>query len=95
MKTNYRNPLPALAPRERELVDLIVSGRSDKEAASILGVTRHGVDATWRRIFNKFGVHTRLDVILLAYGLRHTTEIRSTEPRSYRRAAPCGIVRSK
>jgi DNA-binding CsgD family transcriptional regulator len=84
-----------LTQRERELLELIVSGHNDKSAASILGISRHGVDATWRRIFKKLDVHSRIEAILLAYGLRHTTEIRATETRSYRPASSRGIVRSK
>ena len=62
--------LPALATREHELVSLIVAGNNDKQAAEALGISRHGVDATWRRIFKKLSVHSRIEAVLMVYGLR-------------------------
>ncbi len=58
-------PLPAqsediaLAPREREVLDLLATGAMYKEVAKHLGVSRNTVITHIRRIYKKLHVHSR------------------------------------
>lgn len=51
-----------LSPREREICELLSIGATDKEIATKLGITEHGVDFHLRNIFRKLGTHSRVRV---------------------------------
>jgi len=48
-----------LAPREREVLDLLAAGAMYKEVARHLGVSRNTVITYIRRIYKKLHVHSR------------------------------------
>jgi DNA-binding CsgD family transcriptional regulator len=48
-----------LAPREREVLDLLAAGAMYKEVAKQLGVSRNTVITYIRRIYKKLHVHSR------------------------------------
>jgi DNA-binding NarL/FixJ family response regulator len=48
-----------LAPREREVLDGLVKGRTVKEIASDMGVSYHTVDTYLRRLYDKLDVQSR------------------------------------
>ena len=48
-----------LTPREREVADLLVQGKSYKEIADVLFISPHTVKNTSSRIYEKAGVRTR------------------------------------
>ena len=59
-----------LTPREREVVDLVVSGKTNKEIASGIGVTPQAIDARRAKAMAKLGVQSVPE--LVEYVLRHT-----------------------
>jgi DNA-binding NarL/FixJ family response regulator len=50
------DPLAALSPREREVMELMAEGRSNKGIAEVLVVTPHAVEKHVTSIFSKLGV---------------------------------------
>ena len=50
------DPLQALTPREREVLELMAQGRSNKGIAEVLVVTPHAVEKHVTSIFSKLGV---------------------------------------
>ncbi len=54
-------PRPArrLAPRERDVLDAMLAGLSDKGITERLHITRHTVNQYAKRLFLAFGVHSR------------------------------------
>ncbi|TAL10532.1 MAG: response regulator transcription factor [Nitrospirae bacterium] len=60
-----------LSPREREIVALLVSGKSNKEMAEQIGLSSDTVKAHLQHIFRKIGVSSRLEaVVFLLTGRR-------------------------
>ena len=56
-----REPAPAaLAPRERQILALIASGRTSREIASQLGIARSTVDSCTRSAMAKTDSRTRV-----------------------------------
>ena len=52
------DPLAGLTPREREVLELMAEGRSNKGIAEVLVVTPHAVEKHVTSIFTKLGVAT-------------------------------------
>jgi DNA-binding NarL/FixJ family response regulator len=52
------DPLEGLTPREREVLELMAEGRSNKGIAEVLVVTPHAVEKHVTSIFGKLGVAT-------------------------------------
>ena len=50
------DPLDGLTPREREVLELMAEGRSNKGIAEVLVVTPHAVEKHVTGIFTKLGV---------------------------------------
>jgi len=61
--------LPALTPRERELVDLVRQGLRNRDIAARLGVTEGTVKVYLHSIFDKVGVGSRTELAIRASGL--------------------------
>jgi len=59
------NPFATLSIREMEVVDLIASGYSNAEIASILVISPHTVNDHTKKIYRKLNVHSRLEVAAL------------------------------
>jgi DNA-binding CsgD family transcriptional regulator len=55
---------PKLTPREKDVIDqMIIQGRSTREAASVLGITAKSVLALRYRIMMRFGVDKWMEVV--------------------------------
>ncbi|MCB1390276.1 MAG: response regulator transcription factor [Rhodobacteraceae bacterium] len=61
-------PPPALSDRERQTLNLIVSGRSNREIADTLGISAKTVDRHRTNLMQKLDVHSVAQ--LIAYALR-------------------------
>ena len=51
-----------LSPRERDVYELIVQGRSNKEIARSLFISESTTKVHVRHIYEKLGVHTRTEL---------------------------------
>ena len=57
-----------MTPREREVINLIAEGLSNKEIASRLHIATHTVKSHVRNIMEKLMLHTRLQIAAYAHG---------------------------
>lgn len=58
-----------MTPREREVINLIADGLSNKAIASDLRISPHTVKSHVRNIMEKLALHTRLQIAAFAHGL--------------------------
>jgi DNA-binding NarL/FixJ family response regulator len=58
-------PLSRLTPRQSEALGLLAVGKSNKEIALALGVLPQTIKSTFRKVFKKLGVHTRIEAALI------------------------------
>lgn len=56
-------PETLLTPREEEVLACVFEGKQDKEIASALGIGMATVHTHMHRIFEKLGVHSRLEIL--------------------------------
>ncbi|HET6763065.1 MAG TPA: response regulator transcription factor [Longimicrobiaceae bacterium] len=56
-----------MTPREREVIDLIADGLSNKEIAGRLGIATHTVKSHVRNVMEKLALHTRLQIAAFAH----------------------------
>lgn len=61
-----RQRLRVLTPRESEIVDAIVAGRTTKQIAEVLGVSQRTIDAHRAAILQKLNISSAADLIRLA-----------------------------
>lgn len=61
--------MECLTKREREIVDLLVLGKSNKEIASVLYISVHTVKTNLEHIYEKLGIYNR--VMLAVYAVRN------------------------
>ncbi len=69
MKNGHDLTLPstrALSKRERQVLDHLVCGRTNKQIAQRLGVTDHTVKTQVTRIYEKLEVRNRLDLLSMS-----------------------------
>jgi DNA-binding NarL/FixJ family response regulator len=59
-------PLSALSPREREVLQLVVEGRSSKEIARIVHISAKTVDTYRSRLMHKLGVRDLASLVRFA-----------------------------
>jgi len=59
-------PKQVLTGREREVLKLLVEGRTVRSAASTLGVSAKTVDAHKFNLMRKLGVHNKVDLVMSA-----------------------------
>lgn len=59
-----------LTPREAQVCKLLCQGLCDKDIAARLGIGVQNVKNRDREIFWKYGVRTRLELVVLIYGQR-------------------------
>jgi DNA-binding NarL/FixJ family response regulator len=70
MKKNIRpSPLNSLSPREREVLKLVVEGRTSKEIAQTIGVKPTSVHTYRSRIMDKLEIYDIASLVRLA--IRH------------------------
>lgn len=55
-----------LSPREKEILDLLVKGKTIKEAASLLGIGYHTADEYIRAVYEKLHVTSRAGAVAKA-----------------------------
>jgi len=55
-----------LTDREREVLQLLAEGRSNKEVASVLGVSVHTIDTHRTNLMQKLGVHNTAEIVIYA-----------------------------
>lgn len=55
-----------LTPREREVLKLLVEGRTVRSVASVLGLSAKTVDAHKFNLMRKLGVHNKVDLVMSA-----------------------------
>lgn len=68
-QANADDPWHSLTDAELQIVAHVVDGLTNREVATLLVVSRHTVDAHLKHIFVKLGIHTRVELTVLA--LRH------------------------
>ncbi len=64
----FRDDAGLLTPREREILALVASGRTNGELARILWISPHTVRKHLENAFDKLGVHTRTAAVARAFG---------------------------
>ncbi|MDA0271067.1 MAG: LuxR C-terminal-related transcriptional regulator [Chloroflexi bacterium] len=62
----FDNVRPALTPREAEVLHLLAEGRSYRTAADALGLEWRTVQVHARNIYQKLGVHSKVEAVLAA-----------------------------
>lgn len=60
------DPWHALTKSELRIVTHVVAGLTNREIAALLVVSRHTVDAHLKHIYIKLGIHTRVELTVLA-----------------------------
>lgn len=74
-RTSRSDPLAALTPREREVLELMAEGHSNSGIAACLVISEGAVEKNVQRIFLKLGlqvdatVHRRVRAVLTLYGV--------------------------
>jgi len=68
-KNGKTNPFRRLSPREREVVRLVVDGRTSKEIAALLRVNPGSIDTYRSRLMAKLEIHDVATLVRLA--IRH------------------------
>ena len=63
--------LATLTAREREIVSLVVEGLRNEEVARRIGITEKTVRNHLTAVFDKVGVSSRLELVVLAFGAGH------------------------
>jgi DNA-binding NarL/FixJ family response regulator len=59
--------LDALTPREVEILTLVGTGRSNAQMAASLFITENTVKTHVARVFDKLGIHERVQAVIIAY----------------------------
>ena len=57
-------PFATLTPREREVIEWLVAGKTDRDIATILGCSHRTVQKHLQRIYEKLGVETRTAAVV-------------------------------
>lgn len=60
------DPLAALTPRERQILELLAAGRTQKQVAMVLGISGKTVGTHVQNTLAKLGVHSRVQAVSLA-----------------------------
>lgn len=76
----------ALTERQRAVLALVARGRSNREIAGDLGITEDGVKAHLSRLFLRFGVTNRVELLTAA-------NVLPTPDRTVTEVAPLGDLR--
>lgn len=61
-----RKPKPGLSTRERQVLDLLAEGRSNKEIANLLDFSEHTAKFHVNTLMEKLGAQSRTDVVVRA-----------------------------
>jgi DNA-binding NarL/FixJ family response regulator len=74
-KAEPRAPRSRLTPREREILQLLAEGKSNKDVASLLGISVNTAEAHRANIMLKLDLHTVAELVL--YAIRNNIIISS------------------
>jgi DNA-binding CsgD family transcriptional regulator len=61
---------PRLSLREREVLDWLAGGKTDRDIADILGISHRTVHKHLQRIYEKLGVENRTSAVMRGISLR-------------------------
>jgi DNA-binding CsgD family transcriptional regulator len=67
---------PSLTPREREVLDWVAAGKTNRDIATILGASPRTVEKHLERIYEKLGVETRTAAAMRALKLSRRNQAR-------------------
>ena len=62
MSSRAADPLAPLTPREREIAQLVLGGRSNREAGELLGLSERTVGNHLQSVFNRLGIGSRREL---------------------------------
>lgn len=65
-----RRRFELLSPRERQVLELIARGRSNKEAGRELGISPRTVEGHRARVMEKLGARNAVDLVRIVLGFR-------------------------
>jgi two-component system response regulator NreC len=68
-RKHVTEPIDLLSPREREVLQMIAEGRTNKEIAAVLHLSIYTVEAHRGRIMEKLNLHTGTE--LVRFAIRH------------------------
>ena len=60
------DPLAPLTPREREIAELVLGGKSNREAGAVLGLSERTVGNHLQSVFNRLGIGSRRELAEVA-----------------------------
>jgi DNA-binding NarL/FixJ family response regulator len=60
------NPIDLLTSREREVLQMLAEGKTNKEIAGVLNLSPYTVEAHRGRVMEKLNVHTIADLVRFA-----------------------------
>jgi two-component system nitrate/nitrite response regulator NarL len=60
------SPFKVLSPREREVADLVVKGLRNRDIATTLGISEGTVKIHLYRVYERLGVNSRTELVILA-----------------------------
>jgi len=87
MNSVHPSPRTALTPREREILEFILAGSSNKLTAYELGISQRTVEVHRSRIFQKMGVRNAVELVALMYR-QSVSEPASSHPSASDAARP-------
>ena len=65
-RDDLRDPYDALTSREKETLQLVAEGKTNKEIAAILGLSPHTVETHRTNLMQKLNLHSVVDVVTFA-----------------------------
>jgi two-component system nitrate/nitrite response regulator NarL len=65
-----------LSPREFRVVQLIADGKTNDEIAGVLGTSVHVVKNWTRKVYDKLGMHNRVEVALWYVKRQHEQKLK-------------------
>jgi DNA-binding NarL/FixJ family response regulator len=65
-RRHVTNPIDMLTSREREVLQMLAEGKTNKEIASVLNLSAYTVEAHRGRVMEKLNVHTIADLVRFA-----------------------------
>jgi two-component system response regulator FixJ len=68
LRTSIVRSFASLTQREREVLDLLLDGKSNKEAAKVLGISPRTVEVHRARVMEKVGARNSIDLARISLG---------------------------
>lgn len=68
-RASFERMLSSLTPREREVMDLVVAGRHNREIAELLGISARTVEVHKARMMNKLNADGVSQLVRVSLGL--------------------------